>query len=661
MSALPFRLSIRVRLFLAFAAMGVVTAGLGTYGVLAIAAAGRIVVDTYDRPFMAINHARAASLAFTRMHAAVLQAAVTASGGSSSIAPPSPPPAETASAFDDLRTELLDDLGVTEERAMSTREVALIHEIRDLIGLWDRRRLDRHPADAAHDPELSQLYEATIAQFDLLTEIVAEDSFHERQQAVLAIGTARWAGILATVAAFSLAVVLTALLARRILRPLGAAAVAADLIAKGDFAAEIPAGAADETGILLRSMAVMQTSIRTMMEREASLRRSAQFRLVDALESSREGVVLIDDAGRIVIANGQAARFFPSAAPRLAEGVLLGDAVAAIVEIRADDAVAAGAEITGAEAAAGCRPAALLAGGEIALADGRWLRVTRGPTRDGGAILFWSDITYLKEREHVLERARREAEAASAAKSTFLANVSHELRTPLNAIIGFAEVLAGQMLGPLGNPSYVEHAAHIRDGGRRLLDVIGAVLDLARCESGTLSLRGDFLELDEVVGPCAKRAAADCERAGLELVLGPPIRPAPVLWGDTPRLRQVLDGILSNAVKFSPAGGRVYLDAAVAEDGRWVAIRIADEGIGMRAEDIPVALAPFGQVDANLARQYEGLGLGLPLANALVRLHGGRLEIDSAPGRGTTVTVHLPEASDRLAAETAAAGVAVAR
>ncbi|HEY0523452.1 MAG TPA: ATP-binding protein [Stellaceae bacterium] len=657
MSALPFRLSIRVRLFLAFAAMGLVTAGLGTYGVLAIAAAGRIVVDTYDRPFMAINHARAASLAFTRMHAAVLQAAVTAAGGSSSIAPAPAPPAETASTFDDLRTELLDDLGVTEERAMSARETALIREIRDLTAQWDRRRLDRHPADAAHDPELSQLYEATIAQFDLLTEIVAEDSFHERQQAVLAIGTARWAGIIVTVAAFSLAVVLTVLLARRILRPLSAAAVAADLIAKGDFEAEIPAGAADETGILLRSMAVMQTSIRTMMEREAALRQSAQFRLIDALESSREGIVLVDAAGRIVIANGQAARFFPSAAPRLAEGVPLGDAVEAIVEIRADDP-----EIGGAAAGAGCRPA-LLAGGEIALANGRWLRVTRGPTRDGGAILFWSDITDLKEREQVLERARREAEAASAAKSTFLANVSHELRTPLNAIIGFAEVLAGQMLGPIGNPSYVEHAAHIRDGGRRLLDVIGAVLDLSRCESGTLSLRADFLELDEIVGPCAKRVAADCERAGQELVLGPPLRPAPVLWGDTPRLRQVLDGILSNAVKFSSAGGRVYLDAAVAEDGRWVAIRIADEGIGMRAEDIPVALSPFGQIDADLARQYEGLGLGLPLANALVRLHGGRLEIDSAPGRGTIVTVHLPEASDRLAAETpaAAAGVAVAR
>jgi signal transduction histidine kinase/HAMP domain-containing protein len=636
MFATPLHLSIRTRLFLAFAAMGLVTACLGTYGVLAINAAGRIVVDTYDRPFMAINYARAASLAFTRMHAAVLEAAVA----DASSAPPT-----GASALDDLRKELLDDLVVTEERAMSAREIAVVHEIRDLAAQWDRRRADRPPPDAARDPELARLYEAAIARFDLLTEIVAQDSFRERQQAVLAIGTARWAGILATIAAFSLAVVLTVLLARRILRPLGAAVVAADLIAKGDFAAEIPAGAADETGILLRSMAVMQTSIRTMMEREAALRRSAQFRLIDALESSREGVVLVDADGCIVIANGQAARFFPSAAPRLAEGVPLGEAVQAIVEIGADDAETGGAA-TGAD-----RRPALMAGGEIALADGRWLRVTRAPTRDGGAILFWSDITDLKEREQVLERARREAEAASAAKSAFLASVSHELRTPLNAIIGFAEVLAGQMLGPLGNSSYVEHAAHIRDGGRRLLEVIGAVLDLARCEAGTLSLRGDFLELDEVVGPSAKRAAVACECAGLELCLGPPVEPAPVLWGETPRLRQVLDAILSNAIKFSPAGGRVYLDVAVAEGGRWVAIRVADEGIGMRAEDISVALAPFGQVDADLTRQYGGLGLGLPLANALVRLHGGRLEIDSAPGRGTTVTVHLPEASRRLAAE----------
>jgi signal transduction histidine kinase len=282
-------------------------------------------------------------------------------------------------------------------------------------------------------------------------------------------------------------------------------------------------------------------------------------------------------------------------------------------------------------------------GGEYRLADGRWIRVTISPTSDNGRVVFVSDFTDIKRREQSYKRAKRGAEAASAAKSRFLANMSHELRTPLNAIIGFSEMLSTQIFGALGSPRYVEYANDILHSGRHLLDVINSVLDLSKSEAGRMELRPQPIDLAAVLQGCLRITREQCLAAGLDLVTSGMDRPLPI-HGESARLHQVFLNLLSNAIKFTERGGRVELSAR--DDGQMISVVVADNGIGMSQPDVRVALTPFGQVDNRLERKYEGTGLGLPLAKSLVELHGGSLEIESAVGHGTRVTVRLARAAE---------------
>ena len=238
-----------------------------------------------------------------------------------------------------------------------------------------------------------------------------------------------------------------------------------------------------------------------------------------------------------------------------------------------------------------------------------------------------------------LERARVAAEASSRVKSQFLANMSHELRTPLNAIIGFSEMIRDAIMGPVAT-RYREYAHDIHNCGRLLLGVISDVLDLSKVEVGRLDLHDEQVDLAKVVGDCHRLISERVKTGRLELAIDLP-PDLPMLLGDELRLKQIVLNLLSNSVKFTPAGGRVTLSAAVAPDGS-LALAVSDTGIGMKPEEIPIALEPFRQIDSVHTRRYEGTGLGLPLARTLAELHGGTLHIDSAPGRGTTVTVTLP-------------------
>jgi two-component system cell cycle sensor histidine kinase PleC len=238
-----------------------------------------------------------------------------------------------------------------------------------------------------------------------------------------------------------------------------------------------------------------------------------------------------------------------------------------------------------------------------------------------------------------LERARVAAEASSRVKSQFLANMSHELRTPLNAIIGFSEMIRDAIMGPVAT-RYREYAHDIHSCGRLLLGVISDVLDLSKVEVGRLDLHDEQVDLAKVVGDCHRLISERVKTGRLELAIDLP-PDLPMLLGDELRLKQIVLNLLSNSVKFTPAGGRVTLSAAVAPDGS-LALAVSDTGIGMKPEEIPIALEPFRQIDSVHTRRYEGTGLGLPLARTLAELHGGTLSIDSVPGRGTTVTVRLP-------------------
>jgi len=608
--------SIRSRIFTAFVLLSLMLAGLGLYGVYQVSTAGVIVADLYDKPAMAINFARLASFTFSQMDSELRRERL----GGEDVA-------EGKSRLDGLTQDLVDDLKLARERSVSGQTAALIDEIADQAHEWDSLRHRGDAGEEVPDPaEMDALSARIIDNFGRMTELSAGDGFVERESVLGAIQAARSSGIAVTAAALLFAAVII-LIARQILNPLSTAAKTANRIAQGDFLASIPKGGAGETGILLRAMAVMQARLHQMVEQEAAQRLSAQNRLVSAVEGAHDGVLLADAEGRIVIANSQVATFFPS----IAEMLLPGTPLAAVLR-RAT-------ERPGGRRSADDWPMVLSSDGEMQLDDGRWLHVSQSTTQEGGLFLVLSDITPIKEREESLKAARRAAEAASIAKTNFLANMGHELRTPLNAVIGFSEIIASEQFGPVGSDQYREYAGDIMASGRHLLAIINDVLDLAKSADGKLRANAEDVDLGAIVEDCARIVSASCGEAGLKLGTEPPSPPL-LVRGDEAKLRQILLNLLSNAIKFSPSGGRITISAR-ATLGDMAELVVADTGIGMRAEDIPIALEPFGQLDNALARRYEGVGLGLPLTKALVDLHDGQIEIDSVPGEGTRVRILL--------------------
>jgi signal transduction histidine kinase/HAMP domain-containing protein len=610
--------SIGAKIFAAFVAMSVLIAAIGLAGYTVLSAAGNIAVVTFDGPLMAISYARGAHTDFTEMQ--VLEQRFEQASAERRPA--------IAAEINDVTATFNDDLDVAEQRANSGDERRLIAEIRPLAKQWQQVRA--HGDHAA----LERLDAAIDAKFDLLTELITDHSFVNRRQTVTSIARFKYTSIAVTVLALLLAAGITLLLRSRIVRPLRSAASVADRIANGELETPIPAGGADETGALLKSMTVMQDNIREAMTREKTLRRSAENRLVDALETSREGVMLVASDGCIVMANSTLRGFFPAIAYQLVPGTKFTSALEQIQgQLKPDQTPLEDVAATG--------------NAELELSDGRWLRMTGNATSEGGSIYFLSEFTAVKEREESLRRAKREAEAANAAKSRFLANMSHELRTPLNAIIGFSEIISGQFFGELGNDRYLDYSQDILRSGRHLLAVINDVLDLSKNEAGKMALNTRQTDMCEVLADCVAMVREQCAEAGLELKTSG-LDQALVMSGDAAKLRQIFLNLLSNAIKFTEKGGAVSLNAAATPDG--VAVVVADTGIGMDPEDIEIAFQPFGQVDNRLERRYEGTGLGLPLTKALVDLHGGAIVIDSARGKGTRITVTFPTgAAEELA------------
>ncbi len=602
--------TIGARIFGAFAVMSAIIGvmGLAAYGVLS--AAGDIAVTTFDGPLMAINYGRAAQNDFTGMQLAELRYEHAA-------------PAQRAAIASEINAAAADftaDLDVAAQRSLAADEKSLIAQLGPLVTRW---RAARAGGDRA---ALERLDREIDDKFDLLIEYNTDHSFIGRRQTVTNIARYKYAIAGISLTALLLAAGITLLLRSRIVRPLRAAAAVADRIAHGELQTPIPPGGADETGALLNSMTVMQTNIRQMVTRETELRRSAESRLADALETSREGVMLVAPDGRIAMANSTLRQFFPAIAPVLVPGAAFDAALAAIQgQLAPTQAPSRDIEISG--------------HAELELADGRWLRMTGNATSEGGSIIFLSDFTAIKEREESLRRAKREADAANASKTRFLANMSHELRTPLNAIIGFSEIISGEHFGAIGNERYLDYSHDILRSGRHLLAVINDVLDLSRSEAGKMILAVRETDMREVLADCAAMVREQCLAAGLAFDTGG-LDQALLMSGDPAKLRQIFLNLLSNAIKFTEKGGAVSLSAVATADR--IAVTVADTGIGMDPQDVAVALQPFAQVDNRLERRFEGAGLGLPLTKALVDLHGGVIAIDSARGRGTRVTVSFP-------------------
>ena len=239
-----------------------------------------------------------------------------------------------------------------------------------------------------------------------------------------------------------------------------------------------------------------------------------------------------------------------------------------------------------------------------------------------------------------LRIAKDKAEAASRIKSGFLATMSHELRTPLNAIIGFSDMMRQEVMGPLGNEQYRTYAADIHDSGTHLLEIINDFLDLSKAEVGKLELHEEVFDLQDTVRSVRQLTGESARAAGLSdsFVLAADL---PLLRADERKTKQVLLNLVTNAVKFTTAGGKIALDARF-DPVTGLAVTVTDTGIGIAPADIGRVLEPFEQVDSSLARQHQGTGLGLPLVKAIMELHGGSVELQSEVGVGTRVRVIFP-------------------
>src|SRR5262245_49330121 len=268
-------------------------------------------------------------------------------------------------------------------------------------------------------------------------------------------------------------------------------------------------------------------------------------------------------------------------------------------------------------------------------------------------------IAEIEGEKAISDEARRRAEAASAAKSRFLATMSHELRTPLNAILGFSEMMKGELLGPIRNGSYKQYAANIHDSGRHLMQLIDEVLDLSRIEAGRYELQETPVSLAAVAEDCLRLLNLRAESKGLTvgLVARKGLEP---MWADERAIRQICLNLLSNALKFTPCGGRITLTVADAVDGGQT-LSVKDTGPGIPREEIPEVLQAFGQGSLAHEAGEGGTGLGLPIVQSLAALHGGRFRLRSELRKGTEAIVWLPpsrlmSAQQQLQPPTEAAG-----
>ncbi|WP_181704317.1 sensor histidine kinase [Chthonobacter albigriseus] len=273
------------------------------------------------------------------------------------------------------------------------------------------------------------------------------------------------------------------------------------------------------------------------------------------------------------------------------------------------------------------------------------LRRTEDAALTGGVVVAVTrDIEHRKLQEDELLKARQDAEAASFAKTRFLANVSHELRTPLNAIIGFSDILGQEIFGKFEYERHHEYARLIKESGEHLLQVVNDILDMSKIEAGNFDVVPEPFDLRAVIDRCGQLMAHQAFQAGVNLRMQVEDN-LPELNADRRACRQILLNLLSNAIKFSNSGGEVVYGAQ--REGRRMALFVRDCGIGISAEDLPRLGNPFVQAESGYDRKHEGTGLGLSVVKGLAALHGGSMSIESELGKGTTVTVYLPITGDR--------------
>ena len=257
------------------------------------------------------------------------------------------------------------------------------------------------------------------------------------------------------------------------------------------------------------------------------------------------------------------------------------------------------------------------------------------------------DITVRKNSQIAMSKAKINSDLANRAKSEFLANMSHELRTPLNSIIGFSEMIKNEVFGPIGQKAYWEYAKDINESGEKLLNIINEILDISKIEAGERQLNEGVVELDKLVDASLLMLAKKIEVN--KMTVSNTVQDAPHIVGEELAIKQVIMNLLSNAIKFTPSGGRITISTDVDAEGQ-LRLSVTDTGVGLDEMEMEKALSAFGQVDNEFSRSGSGTGLGLTLVDALIKLHGGELELFSQKGIGTTATIVFP--ADRVSLKT---------
>lgn len=398
---------------------------------------------------------------------------------------------------------------------------------------------------------------------------------------------------------------------------------------------------------------------------EARARR-AQDRLADAINVSADGFALFDADDILEKANEKLSAAFGENSRIIHAGIRYAELIAILAEtIVLENENETSTNWFDRQMAYHASPVGSVV---IQTSAGRWYNLTERETDDGGTVLMLSDVTAIKQAEQDLQNrvldlqaaklvsdrqseqlqtlaeqfaaAKEEADAASRTKSEFLANMSHELRTPLNAVMGFSEVIKNELFGPVGVEQYKQYADDIYDSGAHLLAIINDILDLSKVEAGKFDLNETEVQVPELCRSVIHIVKGRADEAGITLIKRLPEDP-PYLLADPRSLKQMLLNLMSNAIKFTSAGGTVDLVTTIGPDGGF-RFDIRDTGVGIPQEHFETVLSPFGQVDTAHARDHQGTGLGLPLVKAFIEMHGGRIEIESEVDAGTTVSLFFP-------------------
>jgi signal transduction histidine kinase/CheY-like chemotaxis protein len=240
----------------------------------------------------------------------------------------------------------------------------------------------------------------------------------------------------------------------------------------------------------------------------------------------------------------------------------------------------------------------------------------------------------------MLLEARDASEAANRAKSEFLATMGHELRTPLNAVIGFSQVMVKELYGPLGHENYKDYAKDIQDSGSHLLEIINDILDISKAEFGAVELDDRLLDCHALIVSSCRLVRSRLEKSRLTLNLRLP-KPMPQLRADPRMFKRILLKLLTNAIKFTPPDGRIEVEVA-ADPRAGLFVTVRDTGIGIAAGDLSRVRKAFVQGDSALSRRHEGIGLGLPLVEMMMRQHAGTLQLESVERKGTTARLLFP-------------------